>query len=301
MFRHLFLIAAGVVAVGARAPAPAMQDLVAPLDALVRRTQGQPGPARALAFRTALGPRLPGFYPRKSTEMDGKLAAVFADWPQNRAATLKARDRVLVAYAQGTRRFAKAFPGYQPTMPAYVIHSFGEMDGGTRKVDGRDVLIFGADVIAKIHANESISPLVDHELFHTYHQRFFPNDCDTVWCGLWTEGLATYVATRMNPKATDGELLLDYPKPIRAATDARFDAALCDVRRSLDAKDDATMTRLFDGGSTAGPFPARFGYYVGYRIVERIGRDMTLDQMAKLPMPDVRRRLDAAVAAMAHC
>jgi hypothetical protein len=49
-------------------------------------------------------------------------------------------------------------------------------------------LVFGADVMVSAHDYGDEEPFLHHQLFHVYHQQFFP-ECDQVWCGLWTEGL----------------------------------------------------------------------------------------------------------------
>jgi hypothetical protein len=298
MRRLLTMVAAMSLAHAAQAQA--VRDVVADFDAFATRTATLPETERVAAFKRELGPILPGVYPRTSSDSDARVARALAAWPAERAAVLAARDRAVSAYRAGLTRFAKAFPSFRPTMPVYVIHSLGEMDGGTRELNGRPVLMFGADMIARIHANEAIEPLVDHELFHTYHQRFFA-ECPQLWCALWIEGLATYVTVSLNPKATDSELLLDYPKPIRAATDARMADALCYTRANLDATDEAMLGRFVDGSAKGEPFPARFGYYVGYRIAERMGRDLTLDQLARLTPAEVRGRMAEAIDSLATC
>ena len=83
-------------------------------------------------------------------------------------------------------------------------------DGGSDYVGGQKVMLFGADVIAKIHNDESLQPFLEHELFHLEHARHFA-DCDQLWCPLWQEGLATYAASAMTPGASDHQLLLDQP------------------------------------------------------------------------------------------
>ena len=55
-------------------------------------------------------------------------------------------------------RFGRAFPDYRPTMPTYLLHSLGEMDGGTRDLGGSIALLFGADMIARYHDAASIGP-----------------------------------------------------------------------------------------------------------------------------------------------
>ncbi|WP_420142001.1 hypothetical protein [Sphingomonas sp.] len=293
-----FLMLAMFTAGAARAQA--MRDMVADFDAFAARTAGMAEGARVAAFKRTLGPILPGIYDPTSSAGDRAVARALAQWPVKRGAILDARDRARAAYRTGLVRFGRAFPGFRPTMPVYLIHSLGQMDGGTREIRGRAVLMFGADVIADIHAGEAIAPLVDHELFHTYHQRFFA-DCPQLWCPLWAEGLATYVTVSMNPNATDSELLLDYPAPIRAATDARMRQALCHARANLDTTDETLLSSFTDGSHKGGPYPARFGYYLGYRIAEHMGRDLTLDQLARLKPAEVRDRIARAIDSYGRC
>ena len=80
--------------------------------------------------------------------------------------------------------------------------------------------MFGADVIARVHGDRDVRPFFHHELFHLLHGRTF-SDCGALWCALWNEGLATFVAHRLNPAASDDQLLLTQPVPLRAAVEAR--------------------------------------------------------------------------------
>jgi hypothetical protein len=52
-------------------------------------------------------------------------------------------------------------------------------------------------------------------------------DCDQLWCSLWQEGLATYAAAVLTPDASDHQLILDVPHPIRYDTDSHWADALC--------------------------------------------------------------------------
>ena len=124
--------------------------------------------------------------------------------------------------------FARAFPDLRPIGPIYIVHSIGEFDGGTRKVSGQSRLVFGADVMAQVHHFADETPFFQHELFHVYHAQFF-SDCEETWCALWSEGLAVLVAQRLNPRATDAELLLTSPQPIRPEVDRNRVAAVCAV------------------------------------------------------------------------
>lgn len=198
------------------------------------------------------------------------------------------------AYEAGIQHFRRDFPGFTPDVPVYLLHSLGEMDGGTRELGGKTYLIFGADVIAQIHEPHDLTPFLDHELFHVQHHRYFP-DCEQVWCPLWAEGLATYAAKVVNPGADDGQLLLTSPKPIRAAVDATWPSALCFTRMRLFSAEAADMNALFVGGADAKNFPDRFGYYVGLRLAEELGRKYRLPELASMPPDRVKTAITTGI------
>jgi hypothetical protein len=138
-------------------------------------------------------------------------------------------------------------------MPIYVIHSLGTRDGGTDWVAGRMVMLFGADEIAQFHLDESLQPFIVHELFHIEHIRHFA-DCDQLWCSLWQEGLATYTASVMTPNASDHQLILDVPHPIRGDTDSHWPDALCWTAEHFDSTKAPEVSAAFTGG----PKPSTF-------------------------------------------
>jgi len=83
-------------------------------------------------------------------------------------------------------------------------------------------------------AGLTMKPFLDHEMFHLYHHRFFPG-CDPLWCNVWEEGMAVYVASKLNPGATDEQLLLNQPRPIRPEVEPRLREAMCSLRAKFDS------------------------------------------------------------------
>ena len=162
------------------------------------------------------------------------------------------------------------------------------------------MLLFGADVIARLHMGHDIRPFFHHELFHLYHQRRFTS-CEAVWCGLWTEGLAVYVAKSLNPKATDEDLLLTQPEPLRPAVDRNRDLAVCTVVAQLDSKDETIGAALFSSGRLRPELPPRFGYFVGYLAAGEMGRTSSPKQLASMTPAQVRPALEAALRRLATC
>ena len=267
-------------------------------------TSAQPAAERIARFHAEFDAQLPGFYqratPRAQAALDAEIAAALAAFPANRAAFARTTASFGTAFAAAQARFRQSFPDYTLSMPVYLIQSFGQMDGGTRTIGGKPAMLFGADVIAKIHDETTIGPFLDHELFHSYHARYFP-DCAEMWCSLWQEGLAVHVTARMNPDANDRQLLLSSPRPIRAALAARIPQAMCFVRKRFASTRDSDYAALFLGTSGRTKFPARFGYLIGAMLAERIGADLSLEQLAKLPRDAVELRLSAALASYGRC
>jgi len=160
--------------------------------------------------------------------------------------------------------------------------------------------MFGADVIARLHDFADERPFFHHELFHVYHAQFF-DECAQAWCALWMEGLATLAAQRLNPGASDAELLLNQPRPIRADVERDRSAAVCAVARLVDSKDAADYAGLFSNGPALEGLPPRVGYYVGYLVAEEAARGRSLMSLAHLRNPAARKVVDAAFAGLSRC
>lgn len=266
-------------------------------------TASQPEAERVRRFHQRFGPLAAGFYrprDREPARLDASIARALTEFPSIRVRYDHASASFEKAFVTGQARFRKFFPDYRLTLPVYLLHSLGEMDGGTRELEGRTVAIFGADVIAKIHDDATIGPFLDHELFHTYHARYFP-ECSKIWCSLWAEGLAVYVTSTMNPAATDRDLLLTIPQPIRPAIMPRLAEAMCGLWAKLDSTAKEDYGPFFYGQPNSGGFPPRYGYLLGLLLVQKIGTGMTPEQLAKLPPAKVRPLLDQALASYGPC
>ncbi|MES2989368.1 MAG: DUF2268 domain-containing putative Zn-dependent protease [Pseudomonadota bacterium] len=306
MIRALVVAAAIAIAAPASAQqAPAFTSLTQQFDDFFTETAAMPMPERVKLFRARFNALLPGFYaPRNGAteeKYDLKVERNLTAYPGQREKFLKAASEFSAAYVSGNTRFLRFFPDYAPTMPIYLVHSLNEMDGGTRELNGKVVAVFGADVIARIHDSATIGPFLDHELFHFHHARYFP-DCEALWCSLWQEGLAEYVAGAMNPGADDRALMLTIPRPIRPEVDAKFAAAICYTRAKLDSTNQDDYSEFFYGQSIpAAVYPPRFGYYIGYRVAQKMGEGRTLDQLARMTGAEVKPALLKALDSLAKC
>ncbi|HEY6916982.1 MAG TPA: hypothetical protein VI381_05010 [Allosphingosinicella sp.] len=272
---------------------------------------------RLAAFKARFSTLLPGFYSaeRVSAEpakYDEHLLKGLRAFPTQRAGIEDVSHRFAAMLAPARDSFEAAVGPLGDMPDIYLINSFGEMDGGTRMLGGRSHLVFGADMIAKLHGQHNIQPFFHHELFHVYHGSRFEG-CEQVWCGLWTEGLATAAAERLNPGATQAELLLTFPEPLGAAFDDHPIEALCLVSGKLG--EDASKSALFIGSKRPNDIlPPRIGYFVGYIIAsEAIQQASTrlkaegksdahvLADLAQLGPEQVRPLIEKTVATMVDC
>jgi len=179
---------------------------------------------------------------------------------------------------------SRQFPDYRPDIDVYLVHSLGEMDGGPRSLGGRNYLVFGLDVMARLHGSADEAAFYQHELFHTYHRQQL-GDCDDgqVWSSLWKEGLATHVSQVLNPGASDSQLLLDFPSGMPARTRAVLPQALTQLRSVWTSDDGATWGGLFHTRTDDGTgLPGRRGYYLGYLVAREAGKQFSIQQLAKL-------------------
>jgi hypothetical protein len=293
----------------ARAPATGalkLIDLTPDIADILDRTATLPDAERVAAFKAHFAPILPGFYAHERFGLaapgpyDQRLLAGIGRFPEEKAGIGEVSRRFALMLAPAQASFEREFGPMNDYPPIYLVDSFGEFDGGTRSLPGGTFLIFGADMIARLHLGHDIRPFFHHELFHLYHGRSF-QECDRIWCSLWAEGLAVYVAARLNPRATDAELLLTVPEPLREAVDRDRREAVCSVVARLDSTASEDMRALFSSGRLNERLPPRFGYYVGYLAAAEAAKTGSLRKLAGMGNAEVRPLLEASLRSLARC
>lgn len=305
LFASLLLLGASVSATETSPDRIVLVDLTDEFDTIWNRDQALPDAERLSAFKADFAKLIPGFFSAQrvgveETRYDAHLLSGLKSYPKQRDGIAEASRRFSALLQPARQSFEAEFGRFAEPQTVYLIHSLGEMDGGTRSLPHGNFLIFGADVIARLHLAHDIQPFFHHELFHVYHGQSFES-CDEIWCGLWSEGLATYAAASMNPGATDAELLLEVPEPIRAAVDANRNEAVCAVRSRLDSTDGDDGRALFSFNRMNAKLPPRFGYYIGYLAAAEAGRDRSLKELAVMPASEVRPLLEASLAKLESC
>ncbi len=297
--KRVLLLTAILGLQGATAPAPVtFTNYAGAFDVFEAHTSGMPPERRVAEFRAKFDALLPGLYEdRDEARLDSRINKALLGFPAIRADYRLVESRFPAALEIAVRRFRGVFPEFVPPLPIYLVHSLGTRDGGSDYVGERKVMLFGADVIARIHNDDSLQPFLIHELFHLEHARHFA-DCDQLWCPLWQEGLATFAASAMTPGATDHQLLLDLPSPIRAQTDAHWAQALCWIATRFDVTDNKDIDAAFTGSAQPPDLPSRFGYYVGLRIASDMAHASELLAITRLSDEEARPVVAAALASL---
>jgi hypothetical protein len=264
-------------------------------DRFEARTRAMAPAQRVTDFKEYFGHIRPGLYAGNAGELDRRIARALAEFPALRERYRVVEQRFPDALATAVGHFRAEFESFEPPLPIILAHELGMRDGGTDYVAGTKVMLFGADMIARLHDDDSLQPFLTHELFHLEHARHFA-DCDQLWCPLWQEGLATFAAAHMTPGATDHQLLLD--APLRSATDAHWNQAICLLAQQFDSTEPAATANAFLGGQHPPELPSRFGYYVGLRLATELARTQSLVQLAQLGNEQARPLVVLALRAL---
>jgi hypothetical protein len=197
--------------------------------------------------------------------------------------------------------FRMTFPGFGVKRPISLVCSLGAFDGGTRKVEGASMLVFGPDVIAAIRPRGfNLRPFLEHELFHVHHEALLPDAPETVVQSLWEEGLATFVSDALNPGATHDEISV--PDALIAAATPRIPELASRLLGHLDDADSGLVYKQFFYGSLDGTseVPPRSGYLLGWKIAESAGKTRSLAQLAAMTPAQSRALVEQQLRAWAR-
>ncbi|MCP4585065.1 DUF5700 domain-containing putative Zn-dependent protease [Pseudoalteromonas sp.] len=186
--------------------------------------------------------------------------------------------------------FIATFPDFKSETPIYILHSLGRFNGATRDLNGKSYLMFGVDLMAKYHNWKNDTPFFHHELFHVYHENLFQCHVE-LWCSIWTEGLATYVSHQLSPSASDDELMLNIPDNLIEKIQSRELYSLVDLKKKFYSIKPETYSSFFNFTQDETNLPYRRGYYLGYILAKEIGKNYSLEQLAKLDKKTVESLL----------
>ena len=198
--------------------------------------------------------------------------------------------------------FQKTFPDFACQNSIYFLVSLGAFDGAVRPVHGYPELLFGVDVIARIHPQDELGAFFDHELFHMYHRQITGMGGimgDPLYRALWEEGLATYVSGVLNPRLSESAIL-GRPEDLAARAKPLLSQIARELLQNMDSTSPDLYQTFFLGNSARKDIPPRSGYYVGLLIARKLGQSHSLQQLAKMNGESLRSTIRRMLQKMAH-
>ena len=253
------------------------------------RTSGKPDEEKLKRFWSELHPTNPAFYDLRLSKWkaEGKsvekmLLEEFAAFADYQSDFVHLQTIVPGQLERALTSFQTHFPDFHTNFGVHLLHSFKEMNGGMRKLEGKPTFIFGLDMIARFHTWQDNTPFFHHELTHVYlKQRHRPTSrewygADTLLLNLWEEGLATYVSHLLNPQASYAELMLDFPTGLPEQTWPLRAFIAEDLLTNLRSTEDAVYRRYFVPWSGDGVVPERAGYFIGFVVLSELAKQYPL-------------------------
>jgi hypothetical protein len=227
-----------------------------------------------------------GSVPEAQARVAKYLQDVSTFIPEMRDITVTIRD----SFYRYVQEFSATFPDYAPTTPVYFTVSLFGFSGGLHVAGGDTGLYFGVDELARIHGDSGNLKLIfQHELFHQYHYQIAPEITDDLaaWAFMWEEGLATYVSQRMNPGTTADQALVT-PDRLSELAQPLLPKLARRLRDIADSTNQNDYIELFSADRTASGTPPRSGYYVGYRVAEKLAATRSIVDLVHLRGPELK-------------
>lgn len=211
------------------------------------------------------------------------------------------------AAPQALADFKRRFPKTSCNFRFYIAPTYGAINGAAYYANGSTRLVLAPDTIAKDgpYSFQSLKVLIDHELFHVYQSQvsegaFGPQVGDNrpLYNSIWSEGLATFVAGRLNEQAPLDVVLAS--NTLATAVETRIGDIARDLLPRLSSRSNADYARYCQGATDDPLVPARAGYYIGYRFAQELSHRMTLDEMAHMPQARVEAELKRFLQKLAN-
>lgn len=251
------------------------------------------------ALKKDLFPNFPQFYEYKIEKWkkggknpDEELKKQLSEFPKIKAEFIRKTNEITSNLDSTLESFIAAVPGLDRNFDVYITHSFGDMDGGTRKIGDKVYFILGIEGMVKYHRGFSSEiPFFHHELFHVYHGQYLPEE-QVMWIALWAEGLATYASEKLNPKASMKDMMLDLPEGMVKRIDGDLNYHWKDLKSKMTSKKDDDYETYFLMSSKGKRITTRAGYYLGYLLAKDLGKTKSLPELAQMNPKEILPMLE---------
>lgn len=271
-----------------------IQDATAAFLTFWESSKNLPPAKQIKNFNKEVVPKAPEYYQfkfkkweKQGKNVDAELTKVFVEFKDIETSFRKNAKSLSADLNKNISTFMNSFSDFKPDFSIFVLHSLGEMDGGSREINGQSQAIFGVDNIAKFHNGTDSRAFFHHELFHFYHQnKSNVAAFEKLYQPLWMEGLATYVSEQLNPGSSEAELMLDVPEGTVTLIKAKLPDLLLGLQSELghtiESENDPTYAKYFLLSSEDKLVPKRAGYYLGYIIIKNAAKGRSLKELAQM-------------------
>lgn len=195
-------------------------------------------------------------------------------------------------------KFKETFPDLNWKGTVVFMPNYGITDSGTGQINNKPYLIFGVDTILFSYGEKAeLTVLFSHELFHLYQSQFQPKGKPKnrqkgevpLYELVWGEGLATYASKCLNPGISSegiflGSTLEKDASPILAKLAK-------EILKNFDSGDTKVWQPFMAGAEGISEIPGRSGYYVGYKVAEKLAKQASLKKLAQLKGQDLRKKM----------
>lgn len=252
------------------------------------------------------------YYDRLSHERKAGLTGMFRNYarqlPNLVAAFALKRQDVLTIIGETEDRFREVF-GAELDFPVYLWSALAPTDGKVTQFGGVRGFSLNFQVI-HAYSREELEVLLAHEFFHLFQiQQGGPQvkaggedqPAQPMLGSLMAEGLATYASSLI----VEGRPNWRYVS-LSGRDDRQykaFQALEGEMIRFLlvnaGSTDRAVWARLFSGNpEDAAPWPPRGGYYLGYRLAQRMSLRLGAERVALMPYDEYRSLVEAELSSM---
>lgn len=201
-----------------------------------------------------------------------------AMWEIFKNADVLSRDQI--------QNFKTMFPDFKQDVPIVFMPSLLRFNGiGGLKINGTYTLAIGADLAAL--RNNNMGVLFSHELFHAYQFEKLKNTptYQTLSSPLWFEGLATWVSTQLNPKATEADILMNQELATFCASHANVKAMANDYKSFLKMSNESEKSKPINSAwfsANGEAVPRRRGYCLGLRAIAELTKKKRVGEILSL-------------------
>ncbi|MGE3684182.1 MAG: DUF2268 domain-containing putative Zn-dependent protease [Bdellovibrionales bacterium] len=176
--------------------------------------------------------------------------------------------------------------------PVYLWVALENTDGKSTDINNTAGFSLNFRMLAESSKTE-LEILTSHEFFHVVQVTLIGTaNEESVGLNLMSEGWATYVSSLVVPGSPDYKYVSYWLKD-----DSQFrefqrseKEALVSLLKDFDKSGWSASRRYFSGNpKDSTPFPPRIGYYIGYKLAQRLARTLSVSQVVRIKFPQFKK------------